>query len=128
MAAATASSSPRLHEQRGLAEDLAQGGRAAGDHGHAARHGLQRGQAEALVFGQEDRDVGGRVAHGQRGVVDEAGEADAAVQRQRRRTRRVEVEARAGCGSRPRRRAAGPASGGAGGRRRASSDGQRGAG
>ena len=69
----------RLHEQRGLAEDLAQGGPVADHDGHAARHRLQRGQAEALVFGEEHRHVRGRVAVGQRRLVDEAGEADAAA-------------------------------------------------
>ena len=62
MAAATASSSPRLDEQRRHPEDLVQRRAAAGHDGDPARHRLQRGQPEALVVGQEDRDVGGGVA------------------------------------------------------------------
>ena len=107
-----------VHEERRVAEDLAQRGRAADDEGHAAGGGLEGGQAEALVLGEEDRGVGGGVAIGER--------------RPPRRSRRggrgpagrasgpsPEGRSAGACGSRRRRPGRGRGGGSRGGRRRA---------
>ena len=76
---ATASSSPGSTSSAPTPKISFEGRAAARHHGDAARHRLQHGQPEALVLGEEDRDVGGRVARGQPGVADVAGDADRAV-------------------------------------------------
>ena len=64
-----------VDEHGGVAHHLGQGRDARGDDRRAAGHGLERGQAEALVEGGEGEDRGQAVEGGQGAVGHEAEEA-----------------------------------------------------
>ena len=110
---------PGVHEERGVPEDLALRGGAADDEGHAAGGGLEGRQAEALVLGEGDRDVGGGVTVGERGLVDEGGEAHLGLEAHLPDPSPRDQSAGARAGSRRSRPGRGRGGGGRGGRPRA---------
>ena len=64
----------------GAADGLGDGGDAVGDDGHAVAHGLDERDAEPLVVGGADEDVGGLVVGLEVGGGDGAGDGDVVVE------------------------------------------------